>query len=141
MKLLLSTSLALMIFAAPVMAQDTSEMAQKLELAKQYSGFISIEEEVNKSIEDLVVQLPVEKRALLKSTLERNIKVDQLQSVSEMALADVFTVKELQALVNFYSTPEGMAIKEKMPVYQSRLEPILGQMIKDAVELYDAQTR
>lgn len=125
----------------PIMAEEPSDLAKKLELAKQYSAIISVKEEVEKTIDDLIIQVPADKRVILKSALERNIKVEQLQSVSEMALADVFTVKELAALVSFYATPEGKAIKEKMPNYQSRLEPILAQMIRDAVESYDRQVQ
>jgi len=141
MKVFLSTALLLGVLIFPVVAQDTSDMAKKLKLAKRYSTSVPVAKEIDKSIEELVVQVPVEKRVLLKSTLERNIKIDQLQSVSEMALADVFTVKELEALVRFYETSEGKAIKEKMPEYQSRLEPILGQMIRNAVESYDRQSK
>jgi len=141
MKLFLITTLLMASISIATQAQDTSDMAAKLNLAKQYTQSVSIEDEINKSIEELVVQVPVEKRALLKSTLERNIKTDRLQSVSEMALADVFTLDELKALVDFYSTAEGKAIKEKMPQYQARLEPILGQMIRDAVESYDRQSK
>jgi len=141
MRLFLITTFLIGSVSFDTQAQDTSDMAEKLNLAKQYTQSVSIEDEINKSIEELVVQVPVDKRALLKSTLERNIKIDRLQSVSEMALADVFTLDELKALVAFYETPEGKAIKEKMPLYQSRLEPILGQMIRDAVQAYDRQSK
>lgn len=141
MKLFLITALSIGFLTSTASAQDSSDMARKLELAKQYSASVPVAEEIEKSISELTIQVPVEKRALLKSTLQRNIKIDQLQSVSEMSLADVFTVAELEALVNFYKTPEGKAIKDKMPEYQSRLEPILGQMIRDAVEAYDRQSR
>lgn len=143
MRLFLSTALIIGAFSFPTLAQDqnTTDLAKKLELAKQYSDSVPVAEEVNKSIEQLIVQVPVDQRVLLKSTLQRHIKVDQLKSVSEMALADVFTVKELEALAAFYATPEGKAIKEKMPAYQARLEPVLNQMIRDAVESFDAQVK
>lgn len=141
MKLFLTTALAIGLFSLPVLAQNDGNLEKKLLLAKQYSSTVPLAEEVEKSIDELSVQVPVDKRELLKSTMKRNIKIDQLQSVSEMALADVFTLKELEALVAFYSTDEGRAIKKKMPEYQSRLEPVLLQMIRDGVESYDAQIR
>ena len=78
---------------------------------------------------------------IFESILRRTIKKDRLEAVSEMALADIFTEKELQAMVDFYASPEGKAIHEKMPQYQERLEPVIQEMLGNAVELYKNQTR
>lgn len=141
MKIFLLSVLTIGLISLPAMAQDTSDTAAKMDLAKKYSTLAPLQDAINKSIEELVLQVPMDNRVLLKSTLERNIKIDQLESVSEMAMVDVFTLNELEALVAFYETPEGRAIKDKMPLYQSRLEPIITQMIRDAVESYDNQVK
>ena len=133
---------AVLTFPLNVMAQDDSTvMARKLELAKEYSKHVSVAEEIQKSIDSIAVQVPMENRVLLKSTLERHIKTDQLKSISEIALADVFTEAELKAMVDFYSKPEGQSVKAKMPEYQAKLEPVINQMISAAIEAYDRQTK
>ena len=108
-------------------------------MAKQYSQVVPVQDEVNTAIENLVLQVPKDDRVLFKSILERTIKVPQLQKTSEMALADIFSEQELQALVTFYSSPEGMAVREKMPEYQQRLKPVLEQMIRESLEAYNNQ--
>lgn len=141
MKTLLMTGLSIAVLSMPAMAQEESsaDLAKKIDLAKQYSQVVPVQDEVNTAIENLVLQVPKDDRVLFKSILERTIKVPQLQKTSEMALADIFSEQELQALVTFYSSPEGMAVREKMPEYQQRLKPVLEQMIRESLEAYNNQ--
>jgi hypothetical protein len=127
---------------APVFAQDDNDdLSRKLELAKEYSKVVPVEEEINKSIGQLIVNVPVDQRGLFKSILERNIKADRLKAVSELALAETFTIEEIQAMIAYYKSPEGQAVREKMPEYQSKLQPVLEQMVRDSIEAFQNQTR
>ncbi len=140
MKILLTTILA-MILVTPVMADDTADLAAKLKLAKEYSKQVPVADEVKATIDALAVQVPMDQRVIFRSVLERNIKVDQLESVSELSMAEVFTEAELKALVDFYSTPRGQATRVKMVEYQNRIKPILEQMIRTSVETFQKQTK
>lgn len=141
MKHVILTGLSLCVLSMPVLAQDaeSTDLANRIQLAKQYSQVVPIQEEVRMAIENLVVQVPKDDRVLFKSILERTIKADELQKTSEMALADIFTVKELESLIAFYSTPEGKAVREKMPEYQTQLKPVLEKMIMESLEAYQRQ--
>ena len=141
MKTFILTGLSVLALSTSVMAQDAAsdELSKKLTLAKQYSQAVPVEKEVANAIEGLVVQVPKEDRVLFKSILDRTIDVSRVRSASEMALAELFTVQELEAMIEFYNSPEGQAVREKMPEYESRLEPVLGQMVRTAVESYAAQ--
>ena len=141
--LILTTALVLSL-SSVVNAQEGSssaELAAKIELAKKYSAAVPVETEIANSIEKLVLQVPVDQRALFKSILQRFIKADRLRTVSELALAETFTQDELKAMVAFYETPEGKAVREKMGLYQEKMQPIMEQMVRDAVESFQAQTR
>jgi hypothetical protein len=141
-KFFLSTTLILTLGVfAPVMADDTADLASRLKLAKEYSQQVPVADEVKTTIDALAIQVPMDQRVIFRSVLERTIKADQLEAVSEMALAEVFTQEELQALVDFYATPEGQAARVKMPQYQDRLKPVLEQMIRNAVETFQKQTK
>jgi hypothetical protein len=136
--LLLGT--ALVAFTSiPVMAQDAATMATKMELAQEYSKLVPVDSDIEKTVEQLALQVPVSQRTQFKSILDRTIKADRLKSASEMALVDIFTAEELAALIAFYKTPEGQAIKDKMPEYQGRIQPVLEGMIKDSVNSLQSQ--
>lgn len=138
MRCFLLSTLVVTVLAMPAFAQG-DDTARKIELAQQYSKLVPIDSEVDKTIEQLALQVPVDQRVLFKSILQRTIKADRLKAASELALSDLFTAKELEAMVTFYGTPEGQAIKDKMPDYQERLQPVLQQMVQDALVSLQSQ--
>ncbi len=142
MKHIFLIAIALMVVTlSPVKADETEQLAAKLRLAKQYTKLIPVADEVKATIDALAIQIPMDKRVIFRSVLERTIDVEQLESVSEMAMAEVFTVDELEALIAFYSTPEGLATRQKMPEYQSRISPVLEKMVTEAVETFQKQAK
>jgi hypothetical protein len=130
--LLLGSALCASIFIPVAVAQDTK--SKKFELAQEYSKLIPFDQEVDETINQISLQVPVAQRTQFRSILQRTIKVERLQTASEMALVDVFTVDELEALVAFNKTAEGKAIMAKMPSYQKRLQPVLESMVRDAAK-------
>lgn len=139
-KLLTSAAIILLTTATPVLAQDARDMAERMEMAKEYSEIMPVEDDIAAAIDEMAKQVPVDQRPLFRSILERSIKADRIQTTSELALAEIFTVEELEMLVEFYSTDEGKAVKRKMPEYQARLQPVIQQMVQDAVQSLQAQS-
>lgn len=135
----LMSGVAIAKIAMPAPEQGANVMAEKMELAQQYSKLVPVGADIKKTIEQLALQVPVAQRTQFKSILDRTIKADRLKSTSEMALVEIFTKDELAALIAFYKTPEGQSIKDKMPEYQGRLQPVLETMIKDSVSSLENQ--
>lgn len=131
-KLLMTTSFLLFCAVPVAAAQGSNDATKRMELAQEYSTLVPVDAEIDKTIEQIALQVPVDQRVLFKSILARTIKADRLRSASELALVEIFTADELQALVDLYKTPQGRSIKDKMPEYQERLQPVLEQMIRDA---------
>lgn len=144
MKIIVALSLFMMaLMPLNVMAQnnlEAEELSKRLVLAKQYFEIFPMEDEIKEAIDQLVLNVPKSERVLFKTILERHIKIPRILAVSEMALAEIFTQDELRAMVAFYSTDEGKAIREKMPLYRQATDPILEQMVSDAVESYEGRT-
>lgn len=144
MRFFLLTMLSILAVTTSTMAQDTQEaddpqMAEKLALATEYAKFVPIEQEVATAIDNIVQQVPKDDRVVFRSVLERTIKVPRIKTLSQVALAEIFTAEELRAMTAFYSTPEGQAMREKMPIYQERLKPVLEEMVREAVQSYSNQ--
>lgn len=128
--LILGTALVAVTFM-PIMAR-ADDSAEKVALAKEYSQLVPVDSEIATTIEQLALQVPVAQRVQFKAILAQTIKPEKLKAASELALIDIFTEDELEALIEFYKTPEGQAIKTKMPEYQNRLQPVLSAMIQEA---------
>lgn len=117
-------------------AITTEEMSSRLKAAKAYLELIPVEDEVDDSIEQLVLQVPVKDRVLFRSILEKNINTDDLQAYAEKSLAEVFTADEIIALTEFYKTPEGAQVQKKMPDYQAKLQPYIRDRIMQSMEQF-----
>jgi hypothetical protein len=122
-------------------ADETQTLAQKLTLAQKYADLMPVDEQIVSTIDALAVQIPLDQRTVFRSIMERTIKVDRLESVSQMALVEIFSVEELEALVGFYSTKEGQSVNRKMTDYQEAIRPVLEQMVRESVQLFHNQTK
>jgi len=125
----------------PVFADDNADLAKRISIAKDYSKISPIKDNINQAIDNLVVQLPKENRTLFRSILNRTMDSDRLESASNMALVDLFTTDELEAMIAFYSSPEGKEIQKKLPQYSKRMEPLINQMMEEAFASYEAQVK
>jgi hypothetical protein len=106
---------------------------EAFELAKEIIRLYPIETEINNSIDGISKQLKAEKRALFKSIVSRSIKIDRLNAAAELAFVEIFTVGELRAMRDYYKSEEGRAIRNKMPQFETRMEPVISQMVQDAL--------
>ncbi len=131
--LITTTSLAFPAFA------QNNNMDESMALAREYTQSFPVENDIDKAIENMILQVPASDRVLLKSILERNISINRLKTASELALTEVFTTEELRALVAFYQTEEGRAVKEKMPTYQQKIQPVLEDMLRQALQEFSLQ--
>ena len=132
---------ALILTFATTTAHAQDDLTKRMELAKKYSAEVPVSADIANAIDEMVTQVPVDQRPLFRSILERSIKAERVETASELALAETFTAAELEKLIEFYATPEGKSIKQKMPKYQEKLQPILQSMVQDAVQSLRTQSQ
>ena len=118
-------------------ANEADELSKRLVLAKEYFDIFPMDVEINEAIDELVLNVPKTDRVLFKTILQRHIKIPRIIAVSEMAMAETFTEAELKAMIAFYGTAEGKSIRAKMPKYREVTDPILDQMVADAVKSFE----
>jgi len=142
-RFLLLASVLVLSYVSPSLAQDSEEssLSERLAVASEYTTIFPVQGDIEKAIEAMVLQVPVTDRVLLQSILQRTVKSDRLESVSELALAETFSLEELKALIAFYKTDHGQSIKQKMPQFQAQIQPVLEQMLREALEDYQRQKR
>lgn len=58
---------------------------------------------------------------------------EELREMTINSMADNFTVAEINALTDFYSSPEGRSVMEKMPKYMSDTMPFIQQKSIEAL--------
>jgi hypothetical protein len=77
--------------------------------------------------------LPETERRAFRDRMMTAIDIQKLDDISIKAMAEVFTVPELQKMIEYYSTPESRSAAQKMPIYQNMVQPEISKMLDAAL--------
>ncbi|MGQ9635029.1 MAG: DUF2059 domain-containing protein [Bryobacteraceae bacterium] len=130
------------LLAAPLVAQTRGGVpaavpdtpSNRLAAAKRYMKIVPPEELVAATIEQVASQLPPDRQEPFKAALRKVIKVERIEEITLQAVAKYFTVKEINALAAFYSSPEGRSISRKFGAYMADVMPAIQQELEEAME-------
>lgn len=131
---------AVPVFAVPARAQDDGKaaaedagLARRLELARRMHEIRPLDLQIEDAVRQLSLRYPADKRDLFISKMLQVFDLKTLTDISVRAMADTFTEAELAKMIEYNSSPEGKAATEKMPIYQSLVEPELMKKIDQAM--------
>ena len=85
-------------------------------------------------VQKMSIQIPVEARQMFIYLMTENLDLDQWTSIIRNAMVKHFTVEELQALNNFYSSPIGRSAMKKFFQYMADATPHLKSLMNDALK-------
>ena len=149
-------TLTLFILAVPVMAQENADevLAEqsglqegspvqpvgqaddyeaRLKLARQMHEIWPVRPKVEGALESISYKVPKLERLKFKAAMRAAIQFEALEQASAEAMADIFTAKELEAMIAFYGSKEGRSVSHKTSDYENALKPALIKMIDKAL--------
>jgi len=125
--------------AFPAMAQDPAaqpaDMAQRLELAKKMHEIRPAKVQIEAAIEQMSQRIPPSDRPRFKDIMMKSMDFERLDKLSIETMAEVFTAPELERMVGYFGSAEAASISQKMPVYQSIVQPEIAKMVDAAMML------
>jgi hypothetical protein len=111
---------------------DTPENRAKL--ADEYLKEVPVKDLMDDITERLSATVTENKREEFKSMLTKHFDLDALVAAEKESLAKVFTVGELNAMIQYQSTPEGKSSMKKMGIYMADLMPVIQTELKKAIQ-------
>lgn len=132
--LLLTLFWAVLIGPHPVQAASESEAAAQLEAAKKYARIASVAGILQDAVNSLAKQVPPDQREAFLAAMLENIDVKRLERLMVESLNKQFTLKELNALADFYGTAEGKKILRKLGMVMSELQPEIQKELMSAIQ-------
>lgn len=127
----------LLTLAFPAMAQDGSAIFdedQRLELAQKMHDIKPARLQLEAAIDGVARQrVPEDKRAAFKKVMLDMMDVEKLEGLSIKAMAEIFTVAELERMIDYFGSAEAQSIADKLPVYQAIITPELTKMVDAAL--------
>ena len=137
MKTILTSIFVFMLACAPVAAFAQSEIspedAQRVDLAVEMQKIRPISAEIEGTIKAVSMRLPEDRREIFVMKMMNAFDQETLNQLAIKAMADTFTSAELEKMIDFYGSPEGKSIAEKMPVYMAILRPEIDKLVDKAM--------
>ena len=121
---------------ASVLTEETAPAdtpASKEDLARTMHDIWLVRPRIEDAIERIALQINQMDRLSFKSAMRQAINFEQVKEDSIQAMAEIFTQKELEAMVAFYGSKEGRSIVHKLDDYQAALEPIMTRSLDKAL--------
>ncbi len=125
------------MMTVPALAQDKApddpRHAKRIELAQEMNKIRPAKTQVREAVGKIAENLPPLDRDRFLRMVDNGFDFDKLEKTSTETMAGLFTVEELQKMVDYFGSPEGKAISEKLPQYQAKLQPEIIKMLDKAM--------
>lgn len=118
---------------APIAALKDDNYEERLELSRKMHEIWPVRPKVENALDIVAEQIQPQERLKFKAGMRKAIKFEALEEASIDAMADIFTVKELKAMIAFYGSKEGRSVSYKTSDYERALEPVLTKMMDKAL--------
>lgn len=123
-----------MVLSFPVHAQVVGEDAEKrLQLSKELHEIKPIKPRIDRSIDNIASQLREEDQRSFAANVKRILNYNAIKNASINAMAEIYTLQELEAMVEYYAKPEAKSAAEKQDDYQNRVGPEITKMMDKAL--------
>ena len=112
---------------------NPDDFPRRLNLARTMHNIRPAREQVNDAIDRVAATLATSQQQVFKDTMRRVLDYRTIENISINAMAETFSVEELEAMVAYYSTPEAQSISEKYAQYEQQVSPEIVRMIDKAM--------
>jgi len=127
--LILSLSCALL---APALAQ--SDEASKQAAAERYLRAVPMSKMMEDSYAQMAKTLPADQRARFVAEMREVVKIDRMEQIAKAAMVKTFSLEEITALADFYSSPHGASAMAKFGTYMGEIMPALMQEMERSTQ-------
>jgi hypothetical protein len=121
-----------MTFASGDTSGDTAETRQLA--AERYMQVADLAKLMGDITDQMARTLPEDKRDQFKLLMKKHVRIDVLRDVMMASMVKNFTTRELNALANFYGSPEGRSAMAKTGSYMADMVPPMQAEMRRAVE-------
>lgn len=115
-------------------AASSGASVSKEAAAQRYLDAMPVSAMVMDTAQKMAATLPKHKRASFVETMTRTVDIRRIEAVTLDAMVRTFTVEELNAFADFYSSPVGKSAMAKFGQYMSLVMPVMQQEIVKAAK-------
>ena len=106
----------------------------RLKKAKEMAFIVKEQRVLDQSIRSFLEKMPENQRQQIKELLDKHLDQDAILSEIVKISAETFTIQEMDALINFYSTPLGHSILKKRQIANQKISEAITKNILESVK-------
>ena len=114
-------------------AQADPDLNAKLALAKKMHELRPTKDQVYAAIDQIAQSQPVAQRDAFVQAMRGVLNYQAIEKISIDAMAETYTLPELQAMVDYYSKPEAISAAAKDQAYGQKVYPEIMRMLDAAM--------
>lgn len=115
-------------------AQAQSVDADKQSAVERYMRAIPMSKMLEDTYTQLARQMPQDQQEKFISDMRRAVNAARLEQIAKAAMLRTFSLEELNALADFYSSQHGASAMAKFGVYMGEVMPPLMQEVQRAIQ-------
>ena len=120
------------VFAADIPDTPGNRQAS----AERYLSVAPLDSMMKDMVEKTAENLPTGERKAYVEFMTKYVRIQVLERSVVSSMVRHFTVRELNALADFYGSPEGRSAMKKFGVYMADVMPVIQQEMARAVQQY-----
>ncbi len=124
--------LSVFTLVQPALAQGPG--ASKQAAVERYLRAVPMRKMMEDTYAEMAKQMPAASRAQFVADMRAIVKVEKLEQIAKAAMMKTFTVEEINALADFYSSKHGASAMAKFGAYMGEVMPPLMQEVQRAVQ-------
>ena len=128
--------------AAPAVAGDLPDTpANRYLAAEAYLKLYSLDTMIDDTTEEILKVMLPQYHETFRETMKLLMDRINLEELIIISLVKHFTVKEINAMTEFYGSPEGQSIIKKIPIYMKEIIPPMMSIIPEAIKSVEEKMR
>ena len=137
MKKLLPMMFLLIIGSSYVQGADIADSPDNRQAAAaRYLAVAPMERMMDDAIEKMADRLPSGQRETFVEIMTHYVRTDVIKRAAASSMVRHFTAGELNALADFYGSPEGRSAMTKFGAYMADVMPVIQQEMARALQQY-----
>jgi hypothetical protein len=113
--------------------QTPEILEKKVALARKMHEINPTRDQVDSAISRASFSLPENQRQPFVAAMQTVLNYNAIERISIDAMVDVYSLKELESMVEYYSKPEAQSASKKLQEWAGQVQPEVTRMIDKAI--------
>lgn len=139
MRVSLIVLVLLCVVTSNVYAGNLTPSPEAFKAAERYAEVSDLPAMLRSAVNNMAVSMPLDQAEIFKDFMNNSLDVKAFERLIVDAMVRHFTIAELNALADFYGSPEGRSILKKFGPYLADANQVITIFLKNAMINYVQQ--